>query len=216
MTERVAVTRWHMQRETLRIVCAVIALLTGISFIMISTLNREAFFAGSMSSIYWLIVDNSLLLIVLGTISYIATWLAIALWYPEWPERILLAVIWLILGCGILTFLGPPIGETYTHTDSIRTRDGVYHTGYTAMWWGSCPALNTGDDCTDVYRYTPVVFRCDPFGLVCRAIYFGEDQVISGEREDLPAGTFTLDGSTISLLVDGDIVWEYSSVQGND
>jgi hypothetical protein len=216
MTEQVSILRWYKRKKTLRILCAMIALLTGIGCILVSGVNREAFFDGTTSGIYWLIVDNSQLWLVFCAISYITAWLAIALWYPAWPERILLAVIWLILGCGILTFLGPPIGETYTHTDSISTLDSVYHSGYTAMWWGSCPALGTGDDCTHTYRYIPIVFRCDPFGVACHAVYHSDERVISGEREDLPTGTFTLNDSTISLVVDGEIVWQQPLESGGE
>jgi hypothetical protein len=209
MDKQATVARWQKRKRTLRIIFAIIALLTGIGCIMVGGLDSVAFLNGGTSGIYWLMIEKSLAQIVSGTISLIASWLVIALWYPAWPERILSAVIWLILGCGILTFLGPPIGEPYTHVDSITTRDGVYHTGRIAMWQGSCPGLR--GDCTDAYLYTSIVFRCDPLGLLCRAVYHSDEQLIHARIDNLPAGTFTRDGSTIRLVIDGQAVWEISN-----
>jgi hypothetical protein len=205
-------SRWSRSKPALRILFSILALATGLPCLIRVSTDQKAFLAGDLISIYWIAAADEGLYI-LGALSLISLWIALVfLSRMPWVDSLLIALLWFIVGCGVLTLLGPQMDGFYTHTDSIRTRNGVYHTGYTSMWWGSCPAIHTGRDaCRPAYRYTAIVFQCDSTGLECRAIYHGEEQVISGDRESIPAGSFTRDGSTIRLVIDGQAVWEISN-----
>jgi hypothetical protein len=217
MTEKPPSQHRSRVRPALGILFALISLGTGYG--LVSTfIVREAFFTGDQAGVYWLIgIDWSPF--ALGMTCIISAWIAFALLIPmQWLERLLITVIALFLIIGVLTLLGPQISEYYVHTDSIRTTEGIYHTGHVVMWAGSCPAIHTGRDaCIDAYRYIPVVFRCDTFGLVCRAMYHASEQIVSGGLENHPTSTLTLtNNGTIHLLIDGDVIWQQSTAQGDD
>jgi hypothetical protein len=215
MAEKVAISRWSTLQKVVRTLFAIVALLTGALCLIKLFTNTAKFVAGDQSSIYWLVVADPNDLFILGAVCCVAIWIALLLVNNiGWTERIAITVLMLLFGCGLLTLMGPHIGPIYTHRDSMGTPSAQYHTGDQIAWAGSCPPIGT--DCDERYLYTHIVFRCDPFGFVCRAIYHGEEQMISGEREDIPTGTFVANDSTISLLVDGEVVWEYPLEPGSD
>jgi hypothetical protein len=207
---------WIRARKILFVVSLSISLLAGTIFLAGTSNDSRHFMAGNVNGIYWFQIADTETFFLPGAIAIVSSLVVIiTLSKIGWGERSLLVIVWLIIVVTVFTLLGPDIGSpTYTHTDSIRTRDAIYYAGDSAMWHGSCPVLR--GDCTDAYLYTPVVFRCDPLGLLCRAIYHGDERLILARIEDLPTGTFARNGSTIRLLVDGEVVWEQAITQGND
>jgi hypothetical protein len=215
MSEKVVASRLSTLQMVVRTLFAIVALLTGAVCLIKLFTNTARFMAGDQSSIYWLVVADRNALFILGAVCCFAGWIALLLVNNiGWTERIAITALWLFLGCALLTLIGPGIGPTYTHHDSISTPSARYHTGDLVAWAGSCPPLGT--DCNYAYLYTPIVFRCDPLGLLCRAVYHSDERLIQARLDDLPTGTFAANGSTINLLVDGEIVWQQQLESGGE
>jgi hypothetical protein len=206
MVEQSCVSRWSKLRKVLLPALVSIMLLTGVIFLIRVLSNSFSFFAGSESGIYWLYVASSETVLILGLVCVIAGVIAVNLIHNlGWVERILLCVFWLIVLVAFLTLLGPDV-ITYTHTDTALTREGIYYSGGSTDFRGVCPLFGP---CTDItYLYTPVIFKCGYAGFWCRAIYHGAVWEYVG-LDNSPTTTFSREGSTISLLVDGDVVWEH-------
>jgi hypothetical protein len=214
MVEKVTVSRWGTIRKVMRTLFAVVALLTGAACLIKIFTHSGAFFAGDQISIYWLVIGElNGQLFILGAISGVSAWLTLQLLSNLGCfERLLITVLCFIAGVGVLTLIGPPV-YNYQHSDSIRTPEGVFYVGEEITFWGSCGII--GNDCFGDYHFTPIVFQCGHVGVWCRAIYHAPPRR-STNPDSPPTSTFTLNGSTIRLLVDGEVVWEHPVESGSN
>jgi hypothetical protein len=213
MVEQPLVSRWARLRKVFMTASVTIVLLTGGVFLAAALSNTFSFFAGAESGIYWLHAATGETVLPLGFVCVIAGVIAVNLIHDlGWVERILLSGFWLIVLIAFLTILGPDV-MTYTHSDAVLTREGMYYSGGTTDFEGICPTLGPCTDAT--YLYIPVVFKCGYFGIWCRAIYHGPVSKYIGLGNS-PATTFSRDGNTVSLLVDGNVLWENPLEPGND
>jgi hypothetical protein len=135
---------------------------------------------------------------------------------PAMPllERVIVRVIVGIIYIATLTLTGPNIsdvGVEYVHSSTLKTDRATYHSGGVLTHWfmaGIADALNDDPDKEPAkpYDYQPVIFQCDSRSIFCHAIYHGQTQ----RYTDPPATTLTTDGTTISLLVEGEEVWRFT------
>jgi hypothetical protein len=215
MFTRLSDTALSKVGRALRILFAIIALATGLPCLIKMFTNTNLFFAGEQASLYWLVVGEQHQLFTLAAICSISAWFALMLLSNiGCYERLLISVLWIAIAGLILTLIAPSYpGFHYEHSDSINTPQHTYYVGEEMRFEGICPTI--GDNCDGDYLYKPIVFQCGPFGFWCRAIFHGSE-LRSSTSYNLPVSTFTLDGSTIRLVVDGDVVWEQSLESGGE
>jgi hypothetical protein len=215
MSEQASNARWHKLRKVLLSTSVSIGLLAGAGFILGIAPHREAFFEGTFSGVYWLVINHDGILSTLSFVWYAAGWLVIMFsFYGRWFERILLSVLWLIVGCGILTFSGPEMYSGYTHNTSLSTSNAVYHAGGKYSGDAICPPIGPIEECSH-FGYESVVYECDRLGFMCHAIYHGDTRRYNDYHRP-PISTFTTDGTTIALNLNGTLIWEHQLNTGSD
>jgi hypothetical protein len=210
MSEQPPVSRWHTLRKVLLIALISIGFLAAIGFMLGIAPPHEAFFDGTLNGAYWLVINHEGIQVTLSFVWYAAGWLAIMLsFYGKWLERLQLSVLWLIVGCGVLTFSGPEMYSGYIHNTSIATSDAVYHAGGKNSGDAICPPIGPVEECSH-FGYEPVVFECDRLGFMCHAIYHGEIRRYNDYHRP-PTSKLTHDGRTLHLTIYGNVViWEKS------
>jgi hypothetical protein len=208
----------HRRTRAALIASLIVAAAAGAAFFLILTTTGDAFVRGEASGIYWLYVNRLQTLLVLSLIACGAVWLAMML--PgviidgiNLLERVLLSIVAVIFYIATLTLLGPQVSDVsiqYVHEASIKTDTKVYQSGGILTHWfmaGISQALDYTPDPEPVYayKYQPIVFECDRWGVICRTIYHGPDQRYVAP----PDTTLTTDGGTISLIVNGEAIWQH-------
>jgi hypothetical protein len=202
--------------QRLIIVIALIEfVLAALLFLMMQT-TGEPFLHGDQPGIYWLQLYAPDILNTVTQINCILIFLVgIMILGMQRLDTILFLLIAAIVIIAILTLLGPQTSSLVDFSEIRESRQFVHHTslntggtvyqaaGVLTTYTAFMDCLN--DNCSD-YSFRPILFQCDRWGIMCRAIYHGAD---TPKTDEPPMSRLDISDGSIMFTVDGNIVWGY-------